>query len=74
MGGPAIDLSGQAAIVTGGGGGIGQGIALALARYGADVTVVDIEPTRAETTAKLSPSGACRWKWSMNPANSGSSR
>ena len=46
-----ILLSGQAAIVTGAGGGIGQGIALGLAKFGADVAVLDIDPERAERTA-----------------------
>lgn len=40
-----IDLKGQAAIVTGAARGIGRGIALALAREGADVTVADVLPT-----------------------------
>jgi NAD(P)-dependent dehydrogenase (short-subunit alcohol dehydrogenase family) len=43
-----VDLSGQVALVTGGGGGIGLGIALELARFGADVAVVDNEPSRAD--------------------------
>jgi NAD(P)-dependent dehydrogenase (short-subunit alcohol dehydrogenase family) len=46
-----ILLTGQAAIVTGGGGGIGQGIALGLAKFGADVAVFDIDLERAERTA-----------------------
>lgn len=46
-----IDLTGQAALVTGGGGGIGHGIALALADMGADVTIVDVVPERCEQTA-----------------------
>ena len=44
-----ILLTGQAAIVTGGGGGIGQGIALGLAKFGADVAVLDIDPERGGT-------------------------
>lgn len=38
------DLGGQAALVTGGARGIGQGCALALARDGADVAVADLLP------------------------------
>jgi len=44
-------LTDQVAIVTGGGGGIGAGIALKLAEFGADVAVVDIVPERAEDIA-----------------------
>jgi NAD(P)-dependent dehydrogenase (short-subunit alcohol dehydrogenase family) len=43
-----ILLTDQVAIVTGGGGGIGMGIALGLAKFGADVAVLDIVPERAE--------------------------
>ena len=46
-----IDLTGQAALVTGGGGGIGRAIALCLADMGADVTVLDVIPERCEETA-----------------------
>jgi NAD(P)-dependent dehydrogenase (short-subunit alcohol dehydrogenase family) len=45
-----ILLTGRAAVVTGGGGGIGQGIALGLAKFGCDVAVIDIEPTRSSST------------------------
>ncbi len=38
-----MKLEGKAALVTGGGRGIGQGIALALAREGADVAVIDTD-------------------------------
>jgi NAD(P)-dependent dehydrogenase (short-subunit alcohol dehydrogenase family) len=41
-------LDGQVAIVTGGGGGIGRAIALALGERGADVAVAEIIPERAE--------------------------
>jgi NAD(P)-dependent dehydrogenase (short-subunit alcohol dehydrogenase family) len=41
-----ILLTDQVAIVTGGGGGIGLGTALGLARFGADVAVLDIVPDR----------------------------
>ncbi|MBU6497292.1 MAG: SDR family oxidoreductase [Rhodospirillales bacterium] len=44
-------LNGKAAIVTGGGSGIGQGIALAYAREGADVVVADINLAGAQSTA-----------------------
>ncbi|MDB5968633.1 MAG: short-chain dehydrogenase [Hydrocarboniphaga sp.] len=44
-------LSDQVAIVTGGGGGIGRAIALALAASGADVAIGDIVPERCEETA-----------------------
>jgi NAD(P)-dependent dehydrogenase (short-subunit alcohol dehydrogenase family) len=45
-----ILLTGQGAVVTGGGGGIGQGIALGLAKFGANVAVLDIEPERCAAT------------------------
>lgn len=45
------DLTDEVAIVTGGGAGIGRGIAVELARHGADVVVADIDPERAERTA-----------------------
>lgn len=45
-----ILLSGQVAVITGGGGGIGQGTALGLAKFGADVAVLDIEPERCTAT------------------------
>jgi NAD(P)-dependent dehydrogenase (short-subunit alcohol dehydrogenase family) len=46
-----MSLQGQVAIVTGGGGGIGHGIALGLAEAGADVAIVDIVPERAQSVA-----------------------
>lgn len=48
----AAMLAGQVALVTGGGGGIGQGIAFSLARAGAHVVVVDMVPERADQTAE----------------------
>ncbi len=44
-------LEGQVAIVTGGGGGIGEGVVLSLAKQGANIVVVDIVPERCEATA-----------------------
>ena len=44
-------LTDQVAVVTGGGGGIGRAIALALASVGADVVIGDIVPERCEETA-----------------------
>jgi len=44
-------IDGQAAFVTGGGGGIGRAIALGLAEAGADVAVFDIVKDRCEETA-----------------------
>lgn len=44
-----IDLSGKVAIVTGGGNGIGRGIALRLAEAGADVLIADIDTAAADS-------------------------
>ena len=45
-----IRLDDRVAIVTGGGGGIGQGCAIGLARFGAKVGVLDIVPERCAAT------------------------
>ncbi len=45
-------LGGQAAFVTGGGGGIGRAIAIRLAEAGADVAIFDIFPERAGEAAE----------------------
>lgn len=54
-----ILVTGQTAVVTGGGAGIGQGVALGLARFGASVAVLDIDPDRCrETTVAIERLGA----------------
>ncbi|HYE67577.1 MAG TPA: SDR family NAD(P)-dependent oxidoreductase [Anaerovoracaceae bacterium] len=47
-----MELKGKSAIVTGAGQGIGRGIALSLARHGADVMICDLNLDAAEKTAK----------------------
>jgi NAD(P)-dependent dehydrogenase (short-subunit alcohol dehydrogenase family) len=44
-------LHGQVAIVTGGGAGIGRGIAIGLARAGANIVIAEIDATRGEEAA-----------------------
>jgi NAD(P)-dependent dehydrogenase (short-subunit alcohol dehydrogenase family) len=46
-----MKLEGKVAIVTGGGAGIGEGIAICLAEEGADVAVIDISKERADAVA-----------------------
>ena len=46
-----MGISGRNAVVTGGASGIGRGIALRLAREGADVAVLDVDAPRGETVA-----------------------
>ena len=47
----AIDLTGQVALVTGGGGGIGRAIALCMADMGANVAIIDNIPERCDEVA-----------------------
>lgn len=51
--GPRLPCSGQVAVVTGAGSGIGRCAALALADQGAHVVAVDINPETASRTAEL---------------------
>jgi NAD(P)-dependent dehydrogenase (short-subunit alcohol dehydrogenase family) len=52
--GQASDMTGKVALVTGAGGGLGQAVAIALARAGADVGVVDVkEDGLRETAAQI---------------------
>jgi len=48
-----ILLTDQIAIVTGGGAGIGQGVAIGLAEFGANVVIAEIDSQRAEVTADV---------------------
>ena len=47
-----MKLENKIAIVTGGGQGIGRGLALGLAREGANVVIADIQMEQAEATAE----------------------
>ncbi len=49
---PLFDLTGRIAVVTGAGSGLGQTMAVGLARHGADVAVADINDAGLETTVE----------------------
>lgn len=51
-------LQGKAAIVTGGGGGIGRAIGITFAKAGARVACLDLDPGKARETAKQAGAGA----------------
>jgi NAD(P)-dependent dehydrogenase (short-subunit alcohol dehydrogenase family) len=59
---PRLRCDGRVALVTGGGRGIGRGIALELARTGAQVVIGDLnEQEMAETCRELAPVGKVDW-------------
>lgn len=65
-----VDLSGQAAIVTGAGAEIGRAVALRLARAGAAVLVNDLNPDRAEQVAdEIVALGGRAVGWQADVAN-----
>jgi NAD(P)-dependent dehydrogenase (short-subunit alcohol dehydrogenase family) len=58
MTGQPSDMTGKAALVTGAGGGLGQAVALELARAGADLCLVDVKAEGlAETAAQIAALG-----------------
>ena len=65
-----VDLSGQAAIVTGAGADVGRATAIALAAAGASVIVNDINPDAAErVTAEIEAAGGTVRMWTGDIAN-----
>lgn len=67
-----LDLTGQAALVTGGGGGLGRAIALCLADMGADVAIVEIIPERCEeVSARIQERGRKALTFPVNVMDAG---
>ncbi len=65
-----VDFSGQTAIVTGAGEGVGRAVALALGAAGAAVVVNDLNPDRADTVAEQIQAGGGRaLAWQADVAN-----
>ena len=65
-----VDLTGKAAIVTGGGNGIGRACALALAAAGASVCVNDINvETPDQVAAEIVAAGGTAFGWQADVAN-----
>jgi len=67
-----FDLAGKVAVVTGGGGGIGKGIAETLSGAGAVVVVADLDLERAQTAADCLPNEACAVEHDVRRAESAS--
>lgn len=65
-----VDLSGKAAIVTGGGNGVGRAVALALGAAGAAVCVNDINPDTPEAVAaEITAGGGQAFAWQADVSN-----
>ena len=65
-----VSLSGQTALVTGAGEGVGRATALALARAGAAVLVNDLNPDRADTVAEaITAAGGRAFAWQADVTN-----
>lgn len=65
-----VDLMGQTALVTGGGAGVGQAIALALAASGAAVIANDLNPDRADRIADtITAAGGRALAWQADVSN-----
>lgn len=70
MGQFTVDLVGRVALVTGAGEGIGEAVALALAKAGAAVCVNDINPDRADRVASaIESAGGQALAWTADVSN-----